>query len=260
MTTYRPHVLILALILLSTYLSFGSFPAKAFAEDKTIVMFIPDTDWPPYLIDDPKFPGGGVLVDVLTAVAAPLGYTVETKRLPNKRGWMMLDKGEVDVHAKAKEWVKHPDMYLWTEPFMVNEDVMIYPANKPLHYTTPEKLYGKTVAAMDGFVYPALEPHFASYKITRRGVASPFAMLELVARERVDAALVNRSETQWLFRNRPDLGPERFVMDETPFDSAGYRYAFTKEGDWQPFIDAFNASLEEMKKNGKLQEILSKYN
>lgn len=255
----RQHLLHPSLTLVGILLSLVLLAPNALAEDKKLIMFIPDTDWPPYLIDDPQYPGGGVLVEILTTIAKPLGYTVETKRLPNKRGWVQLDNGEVHVHAKAKEWVSNPEDYLWTAPFMTNEDVLIYQADSTLNYTSPEQLYGKSVAAIDGFVYPALESHFGPGKIKRRGVASPFAMLELLSRGRVDAALVNKSETQWLFRSRPDLKPEQFRMDDKPFDLAGYRYVFTQKGNWQPFIDAFNEKLVEMKKNGELNKILNKY-
>jgi len=259
MRQLRNILFFLAVTLVAVCAAVISVPANVPSSDRTIVMFLPDTDWPPYLISAPNQPNKGVLVEVLTAVAAPLGYTIQVERLPNKRGWLLLNAGDVNVHPKAKEWVKNPERYSWTDPFMMSEDVLLYPASSDFKYTNPEGLYGKTVAAINGFIYPVLEEHFASGKIRRVDVASPYAMLDLLDLGRVDAALVNRSETQWLFRNRPELKPERFRMDDAPFDSAGYRYAFTKAEDWQPFIDEFNKALKAMKKNGKLKAILDQY-
>ncbi len=74
------------------------------AGEKPIVMFVPDTQWPPYYVDESSDSGGSILIEVLKAVAEPMGYTIQTKTLPNKRGWFMLENGEVDAHAKAKEW------------------------------------------------------------------------------------------------------------------------------------------------------------
>jgi len=236
-------------------------PATSHADvsDKTLVMFIPNTDWPPYLINDPQYPGGGVLLEVMRAVTEPLGYNVIPKKLPNKRGWLLLESGEVNVHAKAKEWVTEPENYLWTEPFMQNEDVLLYLYGSNIEYTQPELLYGKTLVCIQDFIYPAFEKHFGPDKITRVDVASPFAMLELLGRGRVDAAIVNKSETLWLFRNRPDLKPQRFRMDNNPCGSAGYRYVFTKDSRWLPFIEQFNKRLKEMKNNGQLKAILDQY-
>lgn len=231
----------------------------AAGENKTIIMFIPDTDWPPYLIDDPRYPGGGVLLEVFKAIAEPMGYTVETKRLPNKRGWLLLNRGDVHVHAKALEWVEIPENYLWSEPFMQHEGVLLYPADSNLEYTTPEALYGKTLVGIEGFIYPGLEAHFDQGKINRINVTSPFAMLDILKLRRADAAIVNKDETLWLFKNRPELEPERFRLELTPHGKADYRYVFTKDARWIPFIEEFNIRLSEMKSNGELDAILNQY-
>jgi len=246
-------------VIIWTGADFGTTCIQAEAAETAITMFVPDTDWPPYLIDDPEYPGGGVFVEILRAAAEPLGYTVKTLRLPNQRGWMMLENGTIDVHAKALEWVPNANDFLWTDPFMQSEDVLLYPANAPLKHSSPLDLYGKSVAAIKGFIYPVLEPHFGPDKIQRIDVASPYAMLELLALGRADAALVNRAETQWLLRNKPELKPERFVLDKTPCDSASYRFAFTKKGHWQPFIKKFNETLKAMREDGRLTAILNKY-
>jgi len=253
------HILTLLLIITVAVCVFAPFDSEALAKEKTIVMFVPDTDWPPYLINDPKYTGGGVLVEVLKVVAEPMGYTVKVRRYPNKRGWKLLEDGDIDVHVKAKEWVKNPDKYLWTAPFMVSEDILLYSANSTLEYTSPEALYGKTVAAMEGFVYPVLEAHFGPGKINRVNATSPFTMLDLLDHGRVDAALVNKSETQWLFRNRSDIKPDRFRMDKIPCDKAWYRYVFTKDSKWHPFINEFNKTLKAMKKDGRLKAIMDQY-
>nr|WP_321513704.1 transporter substrate-binding domain-containing protein [uncultured Pseudodesulfovibrio sp.] len=232
---------------------------QAEAADKTITMFIPDTNWPPYIMDDPYLPDGGVFVEVLRAVAEPLDYKIKVMRLPNRRGWMMLEHGKIDVHPKAMKWVPNATDFLWTDPFMQSEDVLIYAAETPLKYTSPKDLYGKSVATIKDFAYPVLEPHFGPNKIRRVRSVSPYSMLGLLAIGRVDAAVVNRAETQWLMRTKPELSPERFVLDETPCDSADYRFAFTKKGNWEPFIQKFNTVLNAMKQDGRLEAILNKY-
>jgi polar amino acid transport system substrate-binding protein len=235
------------------------YHGHALAQNKTITMFIPDTDWPPYLMDDPQYPGGGVLKEVFTAIAEPMGYTVHMKKLPNKRGWLLLDKGEVDVHAKAKVWVENPDKYLWTDSFMDHEDCLLYRANSKHHYTTPKALYGKKILAIEGFVYPLFEFYFEEGKIIRMDVNDPYAMLEMLSMGRADAALVNKNETLWLFRNKPDIHPERFRIESIPHSSAEYRYVFTLDYKWIPFIHEFNQRLEVMKQDGRLKKILDQY-
>jgi len=229
------------------------------AGEKPIVMFVPDTQWPPYYVDESSDSGGSILIEILKAVAEPMGYTIQTKTLPNKRGWFMLENGEVDVHAKAKEWVSNPDDFLWTDPFMQSEDVLLLPASSTLKYTGPKSLYGKRIAGIKDFAYPNLENDFAAGNIKRIDVLTPYDMFNLLRKGRADAALVNRVETLWTFRNNPKLKAKRFRLDKNNVDTAGYRYVFTKSDKWKVFIKTFNQRLATMKKNGELEKILSKY-
>ncbi len=233
--------------------------APSLAGEKTISMFVPDTHWPPYFIDETKESGGSILVEVLKAVSSPMGYAIKTETLPNKRGWMMLEQGDVDVHAKAKEWVCEPDKFLWTDPFMQSEDVLLWLASNFTKYENPTQLYGKKIAAIKNFVYPSLENHFGPDKIQRIDVLTPYAMFQLLEQNRVDAALVNRVETQWSLRNNPELKAALFHIDDIAIDSADYRYVFTKSDKWKPFIAEFNRRLRIMKKDGSLNKILSRY-
>jgi polar amino acid transport system substrate-binding protein len=224
---------------------------------KRVIMFIPDTDWPPYVMSDPAHPHGGVLQAVFRAVAEPMGYEVDVRRLPNQRGWMLLDSGEVHVHAKAREWVKNPDAYLWTDPFMPSETVFLYHEDSDIVTAQAADLYGRSVAAIKGFIYPELEAHFGPGRIERVDVASPFTMLELLALGRVDAALVNGAETRWLMRT--DWRLKGFRLDPRPCGHADYRFVFTRDDAWKPFIAEFNARLARMKKDGSLDAILDSY-
>lgn len=235
-------------------------PRTADSDDaKRITLFLPETDWPPYVTTMPDHPEGGIFAEVLRAVAEPMGYTVRVEFLPDRRGWEMLDSGQVDVHVKARKWVVDPDRYRWSGPFLEHQDTLLYPAARTLEYTSPEALYGKSVAAIRGFRYPVFEPHFGPGRITRVDVTTPFAMLDLLERDRVDAALVNRAETQWMLNHTPQINPDRFRLDERDFDTARYRFVFSPARDWQPFIEQFNQGLEAMKQDGRLQAILDEY-
>ena len=230
-------------------------PARA-AESQRLTLFLPDTDWPPYVTQEGE---GGVFSELLSAIAEPLGYRVNVEFLPDRRGWEMLDTGQVDVHVKAKKWVADPDKYLWTEPFLEHEDVLLYSAKSDLEYTSPEALYGKSVAAIRSFRYPVFDPHFGPGKITRVDVGSPRAMLALLELGRVDAALVNRAETQWMLRHTPGTDPSAFRLDKTSFDTAQYRFLFSRKAKWEPLIKRINAALAAMKRDGLLHAMLNRY-
>ena len=117
---------VLIALLLLTALS-GTNSALAAQARNRLILFIAHADVPPYYIDEPGQPGKGILPDMLRAITESLDMTFTVRRLPDKRGWDMLRKGDVDVYASAREWVLEPDRFLWTEPFLVNEDVFLYP-------------------------------------------------------------------------------------------------------------------------------------
>ncbi|WP_319582332.1 transporter substrate-binding domain-containing protein [uncultured Pseudodesulfovibrio sp.] len=237
----------------------GFFCSESPAHARDLVLFMTNENWPPFQINDAPKGGSGVIVDVLREIASQLGLNLKMEILPERRGWDMLDHGELDIFLTAREWVQDPDRYLWTSPLMLNEDVLLFRANSTLRYTSPASLEGRSVAAMEDFVYPVLESSFKEGKITRIDCGSPYAMLKMLDLGRVDAALVNRSETLWLFRKHPELHPERFRMDETPFDSAWYRFMLPRGLGWEKDIARFNSRIEAMKQDGTLNAILDRY-
>jgi polar amino acid transport system substrate-binding protein len=142
---------------------------------------------------------------------------------------------------------------------MDNEDVLLCRAGAPLSYTGPESIFGRTVACIKGFVYPALEGHFGPGGITRMDATSPEAMLELLIRGRADAMVVNRTEIQWLLRTQKDLGAHRFRMERIPVGSALFRFLFPRGRGWEPVVGQFNRRLREMRRDGSLKAILDRY-
>ncbi|WP_394699831.1 substrate-binding periplasmic protein [uncultured Pseudodesulfovibrio sp.] len=239
----------------------GGFHGLAWAEPggKGMVMFIAHADVPPYYIANSGGVNNGILMDVLRAVTGPLDRTVTSMRLPDKRGWYMLTHGGLDVYATAREWIENPDRFLWTDPFMANEDVLVYRVGSPQIYSGPESLLGRNVACIRGFIYPPLEASFKSGKITRLDAPSPEAMLELLLRGRADAVLVNRTEILWLLRTDKNLEPHRFRIDPQPVDRAFIRFLFPRDRGWEPMVDAFNRRLEAMRTDGSLKAILDRY-
>lgn len=231
----------------------------AHAENPTLTAFIPDTDWPPYLVQQESGQYHGLFPDLLHELIEPLGYSISMLRLPNKRGWRMLDAGTVDIHFKAKKWVSNADEYQWSDPLFESEDVLLYSKDRPISFTSVDDLAGLRIAVVESFVYPGLDPLFRTGKAQAVSVDSPFTMLRLVDIGRVDAASVNRAETLWLFREHPETYGSRFALTELATDSASYRIVFSKNKDWTSLIERLNARIAEMKADGRFKALLAKY-
>lgn len=229
------------------------------ADEQELVAFVPDTDWPPYLVESEDGELKGLFPDLLRAVVEPLGYKVRMLRLPNRRGWRMLDAGEVDLHFKAKEWVHNVDDYLWSETLFNSEDVLLYSKERTLYFDSIRDLEGLRIAVVRSFVYPELAELFTSGKAQAVQVDSPFAMLDLVALGRVDAAVVNRAETLWLFRTRPELNGDRFDLTQKAMSVFPYRFVFSRQKNWASFIEKLDTELKAMKADGRMKNLVDRY-
>ncbi len=74
--------------------------------------------------------------------------------------------------------------------------------------------------------------------------------------DRTEVAVLNELVGKWLIKKNP-LWHQLFFISEQAINQVDYRIMFNKN--WQPFVNLFNQELAIMKKNGQLQEIISRY-
>ncbi len=82
------------------------------------------------------------------------------------------------------------------------------------------------------------------------------AMLGKVYMERSDAAVVNELVGQWLIKNTPHWR-NQFVISKREIGGFDYRIQFSKK--WKDFVVKVNKELAQMKRDGSLEAIKSKY-
>jgi len=116
-----------------------------------------------------------------------------------------MARGDIDAYSKAKEWVKNPKAYLWTDPVVDSTDVLIFPKDRPINFETPDDLKGKQIGAIPGYRYPLLEPYFADGRIKRDDVKKDSLMLGKLLRGRDDAAIINKLVAFWVIRQNPEF-------------------------------------------------------
>jgi len=231
--------------------------AFANPENKEIILSFSKKGWPPFLINSNK--KNGILLDILNQISDKHGYKVIVKHYPGKRGTMYLKIGQVDARPKAKEWVANPDNYIWTDPVIYSEDVLVMHKDSKLKFRDPKDLIGKIVVTIFGYKYPSLEKFFNENKIRKRSVLNELKMLEIVKIKYADAAIMNKLVALWLIKQDPTYKLSDFKFSEKPLSKAGYRIMFTKKYKWQPFVDIFNDELAKMKERGMLADIIKKY-
>ncbi len=227
-------------------------------EDREIIYNIGAEGWAPYNIIERDGKISGIMPDVLRIIAAKYGIKVTITTFPSKRGALFLESGRVDARPKAKEWVKEPEKFIWTDPILNSVDVLIFLKDKKLDFKSLNDLIGKRIGTHFGYGYPTMEPFFASGKIERWDSHSQIHMLQMVAGGRTDAAIANKFVALWLIKKESRL-QGRFDFSEKNIAEAGYRFMCTPKHYWQPFVDFFNKELIQMKEDGRLARIIEKY-
>jgi len=214
--------------------------------------------YPPYTILGNDNKNHGILLDVLRTAASKYNHVVRVVIYPEKRETILLEIGKIDVRAKAKEWVKDPQNYMFTDPIVEHSDFLIFLNETSLKFNKIEDLFGKKIGTILGYTYPFFTPYFHDARIHRNDTVNQKAMLRMVVAKRTDGAIVNKLVALWNIKQDQDW-QGKFIFSDRTVGSVGYRLMFTNKKNWKPFVKRFNQELENMKKSGELGEIIYKY-
>ena len=211
--------------------------------------------YPPYMIKEAGKQERGIMFEVLQIIATKLDYVVETKGIPTKRVDNLLKTGDLDATARAKEWVSNPENYEFTDVIVRARDVLFSLKKTPITFRSIEDLFDKDIGTHLGYTYPMLKTYFKDNRIRRNDTDNGTAMLNMVLKERTDAAVINELVAKWIISK--NKWKEKFVVSEKEIGGFDYRIMFNKK--WRSFVQKFNQELTLMKQNGELEKIISKY-
>ncbi len=246
------------LLLISTFALTGLASAADSAPTsnaKSLHFNVSPNGYPPYLIVDGQQPSG-IMWEVVTLIAERIGYEVVPEQIPRKRVDEMLLKGYIDATSRAIEWTDNPDQFLFTDPIVAVEEVLFIPTDSDLTYQTPEDLLSRTVVTHLGYSYPLLESHFQSGAIKRFDVSRDRDMFTfLLHGKHFDAAIADRLVGQWILRN--EGWRKYFRISRESLSNYGFRLMLRKNQ--AEFARLFNAELANVRANGELEAILSRY-
>ncbi len=227
----------------------------ALAADKTIRLATPPGGFPPFIIVAPGQPISGIMVDVLREIAAPQGYEIRATEAPKKRVEQMILEGQLDAAPRAMEWGGDRRLFLFTDPVLRVRDLVFSRRQAPLRYRSPDDLLGKWVGTHLGYSYPLLSPYFDSKKIMREDAGTEKSMLLMLQAGRTDAVVMNEMVALWLIKT--ENLQDQFTSSDTELDGYEYRLMFGLR--WSDFVAQFNRELARMKRDGRLERVISKY-
>lgn len=224
--------------------------------DPALTVRVQRNAYAPYVILDPQTEAKGILIEVLRKSATEQNIQLLTKKFPKKRVIKGLLHGQIDAAPMAKEWFSEKGPFLFSDPIVKIQDVLVSLRSSPIEYSTPEKLKGLRIITHLGFKYPLLDPYFKNRKIRRRDGKNEFIMLKMLKLKRGEAAVLNHLVALWLIKNNPDF-QNLYSISKNEISNVAYRIIFHEK--WAPFVKKFNQDLKRMKQNGDLKKIISKY-
>ena len=259
----RESKFLFLILFISIYIIFNntSLLSQEDTSKRDFIIYANNIDgYAPYSIipKDDKLRPYGISQDIIDEITNLYGIEIRNEKYPEKRNQLYLTKGLIDAKSKAKEWVKEPNLFYWSDPYIDITNVIMYLKSKPLKIDTIEDLLGKTIGSRLGYRYQLFAEYFDQKKIFRHDSKNNVLLFKMLAAEKTDAVIVNKTEALWTIKENPEFY-NLFEFSELKVGTAGYRFVFTKKYDWRPFIKFVNEELKRMKKDGRFNEILNRY-
>lgn len=226
----------------------SSVQAVSSQNNKHIRLTYPAKGYPPYTIENKT----GIMVDIFRHIANRLEYGVEVILLPAKRTELALDINGADCRTKAKLWVENPLQYLWTDPILTLDDRLI-------RLVTNKNSPIKTIGTVRGYSYPNLKKIMSNQsKFETVKVKSPYELLGLLQKNRVDAVVLNQHVAKWYISRDEKMSLSVFHFGQV-VNSVDFSFQCRKSKELTRFVSDFNEKLTEISATGFKQTIFEHY-
>ncbi|MBF0101233.1 MAG: ABC transporter substrate-binding protein [Desulfobacterales bacterium] len=246
---YRTIYIALLLLLISS---------QSVLAENVIVVGFPEEEAIPYLIKEGEKTHKGIVMDIFLRIVVSMDYGIIVKRQAESNGLKLLSKGEIDAWPKSKELMPYPGRFLWTDSIIDASQVLLTLKANSIKYSKPEDLIGKKIGIRKFSEYPAFNSFIKDKKITINEVETDQALVDMVLKQKADAAIINTYSAKW-FINVLKADERQFEFSKIPITKAGFHYMFSNKTKWASFVAKFNSVLREMIKNEEVKDIIKKY-
>ena len=251
----RFWVVIAALILVFCLAACGK-EASPDAVDSRPVITVGSEDYPPFIDMDNNGNPTGIDMDILKEAFDRIGYDIRFVTITWGNKDDLLASGEVDCVTGGFTVDGREDDYLWVGPYMNSNQVVVVNNTSDIH--SLRNLDGKTIAVQassiaEDILLERSNPNIpANIQVfSYEDNTLPFAALGC---NYIDALVADEPATAQYMK---DYDTTFTILDE-PVLYARVGTAFAKNGDSE-LCAKLNAAIDEMRDDGTLEEILSRY-
>ena len=198
---------------------------------------------------------GGILYDLARALEKPLNLPVSIVVLPRKRIDGAVLAGDVDLRCYSNpQWTAVPGEHVWSKTIFELSDVIFGNASVADPKNLQGLMQGVGVSTVLGYDYQSLNPLFTSGALKRDDAVDQEKVLLKLSMGRTPYGVSDGLALQWYIKNTPkhSLAAWRVTLSRNDFQCG-----VPKKGR----IPAARilAALDELKKSGKIDEILRNY-
>lgn len=216
-------------------------------------------NWPPWTRGDEKTQPVGICVEVFKELCRRNGYEAAIQIYPKKRIDLMFDQGHIDAEiASAPNWRRYQkDAAVYTKPFYETERMVLMKAADAIAAGTPADFFGKRLGCNIGYYYPeGFEAEFKSGRVDRYNVREGPMLIKILDKGRMHGVIVERREAGY-WMHELALSPDDFAVAYV-FQTK-IRLCIRLHARHQALVERFNRSIEKMRTQGAIQDIVDKY-
>jgi ABC-type amino acid transport substrate-binding protein len=231
------------------------FSITAFAEGE--IKYFSAAPWVPFLHKDNKGNFSGMAIDLMNKIAAILGTKATLQDVPWKRGFVMLDIGEMDVCPSVYSNDERREKYIFTESFITNETRIFVRADEKFAFTKLEDLKGKSLGKSLGASFGT---EFDNYvKVNAKmiqentGKVGLFRMLNAGG---IDGVLMDYRDGMSYIKKE---GIKNVVALNKPVNTQDVYMVISKKSNYSKKLPEINKIIGELKESGTIKKMAEKY-
>ncbi len=233
-----------------------SFSGQAESADKIVTLA--NIEYPPFAGE--KLKNGGFLSEIQTEAFKRSGYTVNYEWVPWARGLKGAKRGVYDGLCVAWYRPEREEWFIFSNPLPASEIVFFKRRGVDILFDGDyTKLQPYSIGVVRGYANP---PEFDKVKhmLKVEEVPKDSVNIKKLIRGRLDLILVDKYLAQYIISTEM-IGFSDAVEPIKPVLKKDINYImFSKKADGvKEKVDAFNKGLEELEKEGTVEEILRKH-
>lgn len=195
----------------------------------------------------------GLYFELMNEAARRLGWTVRYIEAPSARALKMMEQGEADVMLGPLRTPERERFLSYSRTVLPAEDKAFYTRSGAPAIARPDDLLGLSIAVHRGKRYGA--SFDADLRLRRQEVNDYRAALEMVARGRLDAAVVPERQGDLLLRQL-GLALDKQVLrlhGEPPY------VVFSRRSPWLARQAELDRVFQAMHEDGAWRKVLERY-